>query len=866
MSQNRTSSAASIRSRASEPLPIESVIGHGAGREIPPHQTALESASDVVQQPGGAALHSGTSPVSSSQDGEGSADPDWPEEATQVQTENVTSQWRDETQEFHSAVASHSDSHTAQQIPFTPVTNSFVPQRASTPRSRVTDGRTPSPRTTSHRSQPAPSGHDSSSRSSTPGQEPASRIWTRFGERLRQRREEYARADGSHRTSDVLTNSLDRISVIATRYAELIDLLGEAMGEYTDYLAYHGSESHRALMHDLHFLVDDLIGGRVMNIHAQLADYHNRFNDLSYGLGQIAEAILQDAPTAPDRVARLSDIEQLFEAFDERHKDLVALLEAIQTSIPTPSSCPQLTQVLDRIESHVDRCMSRLDQRLQANSERCAEHVKDLTEHFDSRLDNGVSELRREMLDGFKRLEERIHGCCKELRSQMDSNANLESLNFGSARDFIQLKAADFAAILEASSEARQETKMTYMEEQFNRLYSQNKELEAEIADVRTAVDRVRHDQVGQILSETSCPCLTRQAHSVRFDLTGSPDPDDPPKSKTEAHTPDRPPHESPGSPAAERSSQTPEREPEFRSGSASATPGASDRDKPKSKDIPKFHARDNEDVDLWISKVEAIYTQMNTSLDEAVRNIPIFLEDDAFHWFNSLRPERTTLQRIVMPNTSDEECIQDLLSGLPLDMHVHIKSGLNAEDLEPGLNKRSAPPTSTRSPPNPRFGSRSRAPSSEQGQDRSQTVTMSTRVSSVPAGSSGQGWQGRGPPNNGRSRYPQGSAQTQVADADPGNEEEIAGEDLRDDYSEHSSDAYDSDEDPSSTPVAPVSAELPNHGSTIPSVTEDDTGPLATDAVVALEDMRYEDKTPAFVEMIPFAVNAFVTTPQVSP
>ncbi|KZW00790.1 hypothetical protein EXIGLDRAFT_122471 [Exidia glandulosa HHB12029] len=139
MSQNRTSSAASIRSRASEPLPIESVIGHGAGREIPPHQTALESASDVgasastqspsrfinlrsgelrrgqyvprarssrgrgtgptsaVQQPGGAALHSGTSPVSSSQDGEGSVDPEWPEEATQVETENIALQSQDET-------------------------------------------------------------------------------------------------------------------------------------------------------------------------------------------------------------------------------------------------------------------------------------------------------------------------------------------------------------------------------------------------------------------------------------------------------------------------------------------------------------------------------------------------------------------------------------------------------------------------------------------------------------------------------------------------------------------------------------------------------------------------------------------------
>ncbi|EJD38122.1 hypothetical protein AURDEDRAFT_172880 [Auricularia subglabra TFB-10046 SS5] len=182
----------------------------------------------------------------------------------------------------------------------------------------------------------------------------------------------------------------------------------------------------------------------------------------------------------------------------------------------------------------------------------------------------------------------------------------------------------------------------------------------------------------------------------------------------------------------------------------------------PKVRDLPKFSAKKGEDVDVWIAKLTAIYQQMRVPFDHLLANLPMLLAGEARDWITTLAPEtratyltwdqwsdvmrmefreanyiakkgqelrqcvwkqgesfsnyfyaRTRLQRVVMPSASQEDCIQDLLSGLPAEFHPHLKSGMVAEgartlttfrrvliDLEPSLNKKPTYPPRERFEP----------------------------------------------------------------------------------------------------------------------------------------------------------------------
>ncbi|EJD38652.1 hypothetical protein AURDEDRAFT_172282 [Auricularia subglabra TFB-10046 SS5] len=183
----------------------------------------------------------------------------------------------------------------------------------------------------------------------------------------------------------------------------------------------------------------------------------------------------------------------------------------------------------------------------------------------------------------------------------------------------------------------------------------------------------------------------------------------------------------------------------------------------PKVRDLPKFSARKGEDVDVWIAKLTAIYQQMRVPFDHLLSNLPMLLTGEARDWITTLAPEtraayltwdqwsdamrmefreanylakkgqelRQCVWKTVMPSASQEDCIQDLLSGLPAEFHPHLKSGMVAEgartlttfrrvliDLEPSLNKKPAPPPRERFDPrrNPSSGPRARFSSAREG------------------------------------------------------------------------------------------------------------------------------------------------------
>ncbi|KLT38289.1 hypothetical protein CC85DRAFT_253259, partial [Cutaneotrichosporon oleaginosum] len=166
-----------------------------------------------------------------------------------------------------------------------------------------------------------------------------------------------------------------------------------------------------------------------------------------------------------------------------------------------------------------------------------------------------------------------------------------------------------------------------------------------------------------------------------------------------------------------------------------------------KASELPKFAGKDGEDVDHWISKVDAIFTYSGVSNRDLLQILPLILTGKASNWFANLTPgerdslttwelwkdalrnafhipnhdvvkrrecmfrslranesmsdyfdDKTSLQKQVFPaSTPIKDLINDLIMGIPMSMQPMIKSSMwevhSLEDfrrllidLEPGL------------------------------------------------------------------------------------------------------------------------------------------------------------------------------------
>ncbi|TXT12772.1 uncharacterized protein COLE_03182 [Cutaneotrichosporon oleaginosum] len=166
-----------------------------------------------------------------------------------------------------------------------------------------------------------------------------------------------------------------------------------------------------------------------------------------------------------------------------------------------------------------------------------------------------------------------------------------------------------------------------------------------------------------------------------------------------------------------------------------------------KASELPKFNARDGEDVDQWISKVDAIFSYSGLWDRDLLQVLPLVLMGKASNWFTNLREaernqlatwnqwkdalrnafqesnhdsrkrqeclyrrlranesladyfdSKTALQKQVYPeNTPVRDLISDILIGIPMSLQPMLKSSLwevrSLEDfrrllidLEPGL------------------------------------------------------------------------------------------------------------------------------------------------------------------------------------
>ncbi|KZV93396.1 hypothetical protein EXIGLDRAFT_787952 [Exidia glandulosa HHB12029] len=752
----------------------------------------------------------------------------------------------------------------------------FMPPRASTPGLQFPQS-TPSLPSGSevhstHRTRSPSPVRSPISRTSTPSvassdsnRVPASRIWAEYAERMRQVREEFEREDRSMGNTDQLTTSIRRIGLMAMRYSRLIELLGEAMSQFSDSVANPGSSMHRSLLRSIEHMLSNTTNNQLTNTQETLTEMHDRIDQLFRILANVDFTIHNGDPSNPGRIARLPDLQEMFNALDERFAELRDALKNCEGT-SSSSTCPKLDTILDAVRDCVSQALVRVIDRLDALDLRLQSRLARLEDSTHQQREHCAEKMAKAR-DGLEDLIDRRHAeVLSDLQSheQKAADRSLGALTYFN-EEFTQLKSS-----LESSSQDRMTTKMAAIQSEFQDLNGRLDFMSGAFDQMMQDLRRIRNDQIGLIESSMRCPCLTRAVHEA------PPAPDLPPAPKTPSvpekedpflsfyrdplressprrpygfgnnssfhpFVPPAPAPMAPGPPTVPAAPSedvievpAPAVAPDLRSDemrrSASA-PADPNRKPPKADTLPKFYGN-GDDIDLWISRVTKMYTQMKWPTSYIVDNIPILLKGDALAWFDALSDEvtehlvtwddwadelrqafrianysshkanelrnrrlrpgesyaeyftaRTTLQRVAMPGANDEQRILDLMAGLPIEILPHLKSGLNAEpkrtltafrrvllDLEPAFGRRT------------RFD----ASSSARG-DRGRQATSTPRGGGPYRGTA-------------RGRYPQPSARSQIAataeevDDEPSDHEALQDE-VRDDYSEHSDDAYDEED-----------------------------------------------------------------------
>ncbi|KZV83169.1 hypothetical protein EXIGLDRAFT_809442 [Exidia glandulosa HHB12029] len=536
-------------------------------------------------------------------------------------------------------------------------------------------------------------------------------VWEDFLNNLDDLLQEQQRRPPANDNDGLFVEAMREVVAASRRQAEIFHLFGIAMLKQSDVENERQSRKCASIREDF----------------AKALELHNRL--LATELSKLFQALFD--PKDPGRIATREDIDEVLAVLVDGDDSLRARLDTIRAGQLSSWS----SRTLDDVGQQLDDFEKAVMTRLQAMEEKC-------------------SEKSREQPDCQKKLDAFLQKILGSIDKNGAETDDWTKKLVSEAVDTLSQRIDTAVYTLEKSAANRQKDKMQTLLEQHDASLDRIKELEDRVSSVDLNLRFVLNNQQESIGRD--CPCLRRPPGH-----TATPRDTPPHMSPEKPHVViDEPTDETDTAPAEPL--VAPKTEPSLGDPlrATTAPPGTLVPIRPKIRDLPTFTAlSDRDDVDTWITRITAIYTQMKIPYDEIVSNLPLLLKRNAADWLAGLtdderarlatwedwcaelrtafRPAnylskktnelrlrtlragesfadyfaaRTALQRIVMPDASESTRIDDLLMGLPIHMHPHVKSGLVAEhartltafrrvliDLEPSLNRNARAPTSTR-------------------------------------------------------------------------------------------------------------------------------------------------------------------------